>query len=331
LLPSLPPSQSPRRRPRRALHLLILAIVASSATDLAFAWNAPSAFAGEESASDKADRLFREGREAMKRGNPAQACPKFAESQRLDPAPGTLINLSECEEVLGKLTEAWRHIQQAAQQLPKDDDRLPIAREQAESLDRRIPRLTVTLRANAPASSVIMLDGTERVTPGTTIVVDPGSHVVAVSARGYRTTMASVRVAESERAQISVAPEPMSADTPPALPSAPGSTRKILGWTLGAVGVAGLVTGGVLASVLNRKQTIVFAHCEDKICDQEGYDTVRSARRLEPYYYGAWIAGGVGVGLGAVLLLTAPGKPRANVSASVLPGGALLSFSGGLW
>lgn len=322
LHPRLPP---PPPRP------LIRAIAASSAPWLCVLLvllGASAPASAQQAPADKADILFREGREAMKRGDAAAACPKFAESQRLDPAPGTLINLSECEEALGKLTDAWRHIQQAAQQLPDGDDRLPIVREQAETLDRRIPRLTVRLRPHAPASSTIVLDGQERVTPGTTIVVDPGSHVVATSAPGWRTHMATIRVAESERAQLLVAPEPLPAERPA---PQPGSARKAWGWTLGGIGVAGLVTAGVSALVLNHKQTTVFAHCQDKLCDQQGYDAARAGRSLEPLFYGALVVGGLGLGVGSALLITAPDKPRTTVTASVLPGGAALSVSGGLW
>ena len=54
-----------------------------------------------------AEALFEAGRQAATRGDWTTACPKFAESQRLDPAPGTLLNLADCEEHLGHLASAW--------------------------------------------------------------------------------------------------------------------------------------------------------------------------------------------------------------------------------
>jgi hypothetical protein len=281
------------------------------------------------SASDEADRLFREGREAMKRGDAVAACPKFAESQKLDPAPGTLINLSECEEQLGRLTDAWRHIQQAAQQLAPDDDRLPIAREQAESLDRRIPRLTVRLKPGAPAASRILLDNTEPLIAGTTVVIDPGSHVISVAAAGHRTSLTAVRVAERQRVELVLAPEPLA---PAASP--PSSTHRTLAWVAAGVGAAGLATAGVTALVLNGKQSTVDAHCDpNRVCDQLGYDAARSGRRLEPLYLGAWLVGGAGAAAALVLFSTAPGSEPAavRVSAGAVPGGTGLSVSGGFW
>ncbi|NOU28880.1 MAG: hypothetical protein HOO96_13330, partial [Polyangiaceae bacterium] len=51
---------------------------------------------------DDAETLFREGRKALEAGDYAVACAKFAESQRIEPAPGTLLNLAGCEERSGK-------------------------------------------------------------------------------------------------------------------------------------------------------------------------------------------------------------------------------------
>lgn len=272
----------------------------------------------------------------MKRGDAVAACPMFAESQKLDPAPGTLLNLSECEERIGKLMDAWRHIQQAIKQLPADDDRLPIAREQETSLGRRVPRLTVRLRSGAPPASSILLDSSERLTAGTPIVVDPGSHVIAVYAPGFRTSLTTVRLAESERIQIEVAPDPAitTAPTPPPPPppSAPG--RRTIGWIAGGVGVIGLGTAVVTGLILNGKQDTVDSHCDpNRVCDQEGYDASRSGKRLMPVYWGGWIAGGVGLAVGTWLLTTSPGSnaPRARLTAGTVPGGAGLSVTGGFW
>jgi hypothetical protein len=54
--------------------------------------------AGQTGASDKAaaEALFDQGVRLMKQNSFAEACPKLEESDRIDPAVGTLLYLGEC-------------------------------------------------------------------------------------------------------------------------------------------------------------------------------------------------------------------------------------------
>src|SRR5439155_15265716 len=76
-----------------------------------------------------AQALFEQARQDMKHGDYRAACPKLVESERIDPANGTLFNLMLCEEQLGKIASAWLHAKELLDRLPLRDDRRPIAQQ----------------------------------------------------------------------------------------------------------------------------------------------------------------------------------------------------------
>ena len=95
----------------------------------------------------RAEGLFNEGRASIARGNYVDACPKFEESQRLDPAVGTLINLAECHEHEKRLVAAWSAYRDAAALAAKRKDarRQKYAEDHAATLDAKLSRLAVVV------------------------------------------------------------------------------------------------------------------------------------------------------------------------------------------
>jgi formylglycine-generating enzyme required for sulfatase activity len=69
-----------------------------------------------------AESLFREAKDLVTGGKTAEACPKFAESQRLDPQIGTLLYLATCHSQEGKSATAWAEFLQAADQAARAHD-----------------------------------------------------------------------------------------------------------------------------------------------------------------------------------------------------------------
>src|SRR5262245_60483663 len=84
-----------------------------------------------------ADALFQEGRKAMASGKIADACMKFADSNRIAPRLGTLLNLATCHEAQGKTASAWAEFVEAtaASRQANQPERVAYAEQHARSLE----------------------------------------------------------------------------------------------------------------------------------------------------------------------------------------------------
>src|SRR5687767_13492271 len=87
-----------------------------------------------------AEALFQEGQKLFKERRYAEACPKFEESQRLDPGGGTLFQLATCHEFTGRTASAWAEFSEVAL-LAKQRNRPDIERAARERVSSLQPRL----------------------------------------------------------------------------------------------------------------------------------------------------------------------------------------------
>jgi hypothetical protein len=307
-------------------------------------------FAGAASADGRdpaaAEALFLAGREAMQRADYATACPKFSESERLDPAAGTLINLSDCEEHLGLLANAWEHWREAIDQLAPEDPRLPVIKERATSLEKRLAHLTIKLVASAPRDTRVTRDDVEigDASRGIALPVNSGEHVIVVTSEG-RNRKFTIAVPEGESREIVVEPEP-APPAPPVvllppvitheapLPESASSTR-MLGFALVGVGATGIVIGSVTGILAIGKKSVVSDNCDaSKACNQTGYDAAGAGRTLSAVSTVAVVAGLAGLAAGTFFILTSPpaktsvkARAASTVTPSVHPGGASILFT----
>lgn len=133
-----------------------------------------------------AEALFDEGRTLMAAGKFAEACPKLAESERLDPGGGTLLNLALCHESEGKVATAQIELDAAKRQAQADKrpDREKIATEHLAAIAPKIPKLTVRVLKDEPTLEV-KVDGAVLPKPawGVPVATDPGKHVIEASAQ----------------------------------------------------------------------------------------------------------------------------------------------------
>src|SRR5262245_41248205 len=180
-----------------------------------------------QNAKTAAESLFQAAKQLMADKKFAEACPKLVESQRLEPSPGTQLNLARCYEGLGKTASAWAEYKGAAvlaQQLGQKD-REKGARDLADALQPKLSKLTV--QAAATPGLVVKSDGVEigAASFGTALFVDPGEHLVEASAPGYEPW--STKIVVGPNADSKTASVPPLVKKPEAVPTATATATGI--------------------------------------------------------------------------------------------------------
>jgi hypothetical protein len=304
-----------------------------------------------------ADKLFNRGVADMAEGYYDRACPALAESQRLEPTPGTLFTLAECEAKAGKLATALAHYTEYLQQFEglkplqrlNHHERAGIARSKQKALQQEVPTLALVLPGGAPAGVRVTRDGAEvgAALIGIALPVDPGEHVITTQAPGGPLVTERVTLSLGEAKSVAlkvVATAPATADKPPAPgpmpPSAPdaGRGRRIAGFVVGATGIAGLTVGVIAGGFALSKASIRDDNCQEdaKACNWEGYAAHVDGRTAANVSTAGFAIGLAGLVAGAVLVLTAPAgkKPpgaQAALRAGLLragPAGAVAGMEG---
>ncbi|MBX3231796.1 MAG: hypothetical protein KIT84_44305 [Labilithrix sp.] len=294
-----------------------------------------------------AEALFDDARELMRDGRFAEACPKLVESQRLDAGVGTLLYLADCYEREDRVASAWATWREAsyAARAAAQGEREQLAKTRADALVPALPYLVVVVRAKAPGL-MIRRDGVAVAEPlwGTPIPVDPGEHVVDVSADGRVPFRRSVAIAKGERLEVAVpelaplvapaAPQPREParelERPPA-PAGFGAPRTVAIGLAGA-GVIAIAVGSFFGVRTISRFRDAEAMCPNDRCpDARGKDLADDARR-DGVISTIAIAGGAAALAGAAALwLFAPRtKSAARLAPIVAPGGGGVAFGGSL-
>jgi hypothetical protein len=298
-----------------------------------------------------AEEMFRQGQTLMQEQRYAEACPKFAESQRLDPGTGTLLNLGVCHEREGKLASAWAEYNEVITLAQRDgrQDRVAYARERIAAVEPRLSRLKIDLPPSADAPGLeVRLDGNLMGRPalGVAVPVDPGPHEISVSAPGKRAWKGTVIAPEGPGKVAIVLPALEDAPDEAAAPVAPvaaatspqptsdrrrgdGKTQRVVGFVLGGVGIVGVGIGTVFGlSAISQYNESNESGCNGNDCTAAAAEIRRDAQSAGTISTVAFVVGGAALAGGAVILLTAPRGASSTATARVrfTPGGGNLEL-----
>ena len=295
--------------------------------------------------------LFNRGLSEMKAGHYVTGCSALAGSFRLDPRPGTLFTLAECNLRWGRSASALAaydeylalYDRMPSEQKVKQGERARIATAERDQLEASVPRLRVSVPETAPSGLVVRLDETVLQGPmiGAATPVDPGEHVVRTWTPDGGATEQRVALVDGEqRTVVAQLPPPAATATPaPGAPASPTARVTALAspvpepstgaaasashrpWILlaGGVGVAGGVVAAIAGGLALQERSIAMSGCDaGGVCtSQHAVDAGNEARGLANTETVALAVAGVGLVAALVLWLTESSPPRASARGGV--------------
>lgn len=310
--------------------------------------------------SPAAESLFREGRALLKQGKLQDGCDKLEASELIEPSVGTLLNIGDCRERLGKLATAWAAFRKAealAKQSGKDPKREAEARRRAQRLEPQLPSLTIAIAKPLPGL-VIKRNGEKVDTAvlGTDVPVDPGSYRITAVAPGYKPWQLDITLAIRGKRQITVptlereAPPPVAvsnktidiappprAEPPMQVVYRPVPVRRESSWTTSreaAVGVAAL--GGIAFGAgayyglhSNDLESRANKVCPGTMCgDPVGLSLNRDAQDSATRANVLFVVGGAAAATATVLWIVGAPDEHHEIRPAIGPDGVGATFTG---
>ncbi len=286
--------------------------------------------------------LFEEGRSLVKNGQYAKACPKFEQSYLRDRGIGTLFNLADCWEHLGRTASAWAKFRDVADEAARTNqkDRKDVATQRAEALFSELSHVIVRIAEQHPGL-LVLRDGVALLASdqGRPIPLDPGGHVFEASAPGKQSWKTQVTVPPEGQSVEVVVPPLLDVDQAPAPPAGTSEQERPMqpfgnmspepakearqeislppryqiagAYVAAAMGVAGIAAGTIFGLRVNSKNEAADSICPSgrgcSLQEISDFDsTIADAKRERTISFACFGVGGVALVTSAVLYLTAP-------------------------
>jgi hypothetical protein len=288
-------------------------------------------------------RLFDEGLKAADLGQWEKAREHFQGAWRIRHHWKVAVNLGRAELKVGKNRDAAEHLTYFLREAPADIGEAA-RKEPQQLLDKalaKVGRLNITVN---PPGAEVLVDGHVvglAPLPGP-VFVEPGLVFVEARLEGFAQTRVSQTAAAGKEEAVNlvlVRPLPGKGALGGAVPTrpapapggeaSPNSAKRVAGFVVGGVGVAGLGVGAVTGILSLVKHAAALNACpKHKDCSQEAFDTGSSGNMLSTVSTVAFAVGLVGVGIGTGLLISSRAEKKSSVGLLVLPGGGGISARG---
>ena len=297
-----------------------------------------------------------EGLKLAKAGQCDEAIEKLERAEKLRHAPIVLGKLGECLVSVGRLVEGTEALRKMLRE-PVPADAAPAlvqAHESAKTVlqeaKQRIPALTINVTGAKQNEVHLRVDGND--VPSTVIGVelplDPGRHVIEVTAPGFFKATAEPRVEAGDKQTVSLelkrdpnavleqpkAPtQPINEGTQPlplaangqdgratgsvsAPAPAPERTSNALAYVSYGVGAVGLGVGLIFGRAAMQDKDSLAARCPNQTCGKADEDALNSARTKGTISTIGFGVAAAGVALGTVWLIANSGGSEESKTAT---------------
>jgi hypothetical protein len=249
----------------------------------------PAAAQGQTSAK-RAEELFNKALELSDAKKYAEACPLLAASQRLDPTPGTLFALADCEVETKKYASAVTHFKEYLREFDgmkpdlrkRHDQRANAAKAQIKRLEPQLSTLKLTFAGGIPSGTTVQKDGEEfsANSVDTPMPVDPGEHSFVINLADQQAVEQKVDVSAGGTATLLVIVPRVEQGGPVVItPISKGpSKRQMVAVGILGAGAAGLAFGGAMGGLAVVQKGVVDEQCRGLDCGPTGIDAVDKGR-----------------------------------------------------
>jgi hypothetical protein len=265
-----------------------------------------------------------------------EAYERFRLAEDLFHAPTLVLFMGHCKRELGALVEARSLYLRIAEEEVSDDapaafaDAVATARQQVQTLDERIPQLTIQVTGATASEVRIQVDGQPVTLDAGPVLVDPGKHSVVATAPDRAGVNQTLELAEADREtfdivfrKIELAP-PRPTPLPPPPPPEPDPGSLLPAMIAGGVGLAGFVVGGIAGGLSLSKVSDIKAECDGTVCPDRLQGDADSAQTLATVSNVGLIVGGVGAALSVTFVFWRPWADDAPIEAGLSPTGLRL-------
>jgi hypothetical protein len=292
-----------------------------------------------EDQKQRADQLYQDGRAAFAAGDYEKACPLLASYYELDSSAGALFTLAECEARWGKPVRAVAHFEQflwqtqSADQTSVQQQRIQMANDELRRFSQQVSHVLPRPPPGTKGLITVKIDGAPVTLPvPRALVLEPGEH--SLDEDGAPPRHVTFLLAPGETKVLTVgatSPPSTSAEHAPVASGTSGTptqeqpppeqpsrfTAPVI--ALGAIGVAGIVTGSITGALAFSAKSDADAHCVSYVCDHTGKQAADRGQTMATVSTVAFIVGAVALAGGVALYLYQP-SAQSRASVFIAPG-----------